>query len=188
MKHWSCGPGLAKSFRRKIPDTEAGDGQNYARVRIEQLKAEREMMQGQGNARNLAPGYLFTLSKYPRADQNQQYLIVEASYSFEEDVYRSDGAGADSPDRYRLSIASVSSKTDYRSQRVTNKPRTTRPADSRRRRPTRRRNLHRQIRPRQSPIPLGPLRHQRPFPPLPSHAREEGKTPFSASLPVARAQ
>ena len=107
--------------------TEAGDGQNYARVRIEQLKAEREMMQGQGNARNLAPGYLFTLSKYPRADQNQQYLIVEASYSFEENVYRSDGAGGDNPARYRLSIASVSSKTDYRSQRVTNKPRTTGP-------------------------------------------------------------
>ena len=42
--------------------TEVGDGENYARVRIEQLKAEREVMHGFGNARNLAPGYLFTLA------------------------------------------------------------------------------------------------------------------------------
>ena len=90
--------------------TEVGDGENYARVRIEQLKAEREVMHGFGNARNLAPGYLFTLAKYPRADQNQQYLIEAADYRFEENVYRSDGAGgsgaakrggADSPTTYR---------------------------------------------------------------------------------------
>ena len=56
-------------------------------MRIEQLKAEREVMQGQGNARNLAPGYLFKLLKYPRSDQNQQYLIEAADYRFEENVY-----------------------------------------------------------------------------------------------------
>jgi type VI secretion system secreted protein VgrG len=45
--------------------TEYGDGENYARIRIEQQKAQREIAQGEGNARNIAPGYLFTLSKYP---------------------------------------------------------------------------------------------------------------------------
>lgn len=36
--------------------TEYGDGENYARIRIEQQKAQREIAQGEGNARNIAPG------------------------------------------------------------------------------------------------------------------------------------
>ena len=116
--------------------TEVGDGENYARVRIEQLKAEREVMHGHGNARNLAPGYLFNLSKYPRSDQNQQYLIEAADYRFEENVYRSDGGGGsgaakrggmDSPTTYRLAVEVVPSKVAYRSQRITPKPHTTGP-------------------------------------------------------------
>ena len=40
--------------------TDVGDGENYARVRIEQQKAQREVAHGEGNARNIAPGYFFT--------------------------------------------------------------------------------------------------------------------------------
>jgi type VI secretion system secreted protein VgrG len=107
-----------------------------ALIRIEQLSAERQVALGQGNARNLAPGYLFDLEKYPRADQNQQYLIESAQYQFEENVYRADGgggsgislrAGIDSPTRYRLSIAAVPSTVAYRSQQSTPKPHTNGP-------------------------------------------------------------
>ena len=116
--------------------TEVGDGENYARVRIEQQKAEREVAQGEGNARNIAPGYLFTLSKYTRSDQNKEYLIESAYYRFEENVRRSDGGGGsggstrgglDSPTSYRISFTVVPKATAYRSQRVTPKPHTTGP-------------------------------------------------------------
>ena len=116
--------------------TEHGDGENYARIRIEQQKAQREIAQGEGNARNIAPGYLFTLSKYPRQDQNKEYLIESAHYRFEENVRRSDGAGGsgaakrggiDSGTTYRISFAVVPKSTAYRSQRVTPKPHTTGP-------------------------------------------------------------
>ena len=116
--------------------TEHGDGENYARIRIEQQKAQREIAQGEGNARNIAPGYLFTLSKYPRQDQNKEYLIESAHYRFEENVRRSDGAGGsgaakrggiDSGTTYRISFAVVPQSTAYRSQRVTPKPHTTGP-------------------------------------------------------------
>ena len=116
--------------------TEYGDGANYARIRIEQQKAQREIAQGEGNARNIAPGYLFTLSKYPRQDQNKEYLIESAHYRFEENVRRSDGAGGsgaakrggiDSGTTYRISFAVVPQSTAYRSQRVTPKPHTTGP-------------------------------------------------------------
>ena len=113
-----------------------GDGENYARVRVEQQKALREQARGQGNARNLAPGYLFDFALYPRADQNKRYLIESASYNFEENVRRSDGAGGsgnkaregtDSPTRYRLGVTVVPSSVAWRSQRNTPRPRTTGP-------------------------------------------------------------
>ena len=116
--------------------TEFGDGENYARIRIEQQKAQREIAQGEGNARNIAPGYLFTFNKYPRADQNKEYLIESAHYRFEENVRRSDGAGgsgggkrggADSGTTYRIRFAVVPKNIAYRSQRLTPKPRTTGP-------------------------------------------------------------
>ena len=116
--------------------TDVGDGENYARVRIEQQKAEREVAHGAGNARNIAPGYFFTFSKYPRADQNKEYLVEMAHYQFEENVRRSDGAGGsgrskragvDSPTTYRISFGVVPKTTPYRSQRITPKPHTNGP-------------------------------------------------------------
>ncbi|WP_338807008.1 type VI secretion system tip protein TssI/VgrG [Pseudomonas chlororaphis] len=116
--------------------TDMGDGENYARIRIEQQQAQRELVQGEGNARNIAPGYLFTFHKYPREDQNQDYLIESAYYRFEENVRRSDGAGGsgagkragtDSPTTYRIGFAAVPKRVPYRSQRVTPKPSTTGP-------------------------------------------------------------
>nr|WP_264294020.1 type VI secretion system tip protein TssI/VgrG [Diaphorobacter aerolatus] len=111
--------------------TEVGDGENYARIRIEQQKAPREAAHGEGNARNIAPGYLFTLSKYIRDDQNKEYLIESAYYRFEENVRRSDGSGGsgsskrdgtDSPTTYRIGFDAVPKSTSYRSQHVTRSP------------------------------------------------------------------
>ena len=116
--------------------TEVSDGQNYARIRIEQQSAPREYCHGEGNARNIAPGYLFTFSDYPRGDQNKEYLVETAHYSFEENVRRSDGAGGagnqkragtDSPTTYRIGFDVVPKSTRYRSQRITPKPRTNGP-------------------------------------------------------------
>jgi hypothetical protein len=42
------------------------------------------------------------LSQYPVGQYNQPYLIEAARYSFTENVQRSDGGGADSPTRWRL--------------------------------------------------------------------------------------
>ena len=114
--------------------TEVNDGENYARITIEQQNAPREAAHGEGNARNIAPGYLFTFSKYPRGDQNKDYLIESAYYRFEENVRRSDGAGSggkrggtDNPTTYRIGFDVIPKTTPYRSQRVTPKPHTTGP-------------------------------------------------------------
>lgn len=109
--------------------TQLSDGDQYARVRIEQQEAERQTIHGIGNARNLAPGYLFDMSNYPRSDQNQRYLITSADYHFTENVQLS-GAGTGStatPTTYRLGVDAVPSTVPWRSQCITEKPRTTGP-------------------------------------------------------------
>ena len=116
--------------------TDLDDGENYARVRFEQQSSEREVARGEGVLRTIAPGYLFSLEKYPRADQNQEYLIESARYQFEENVRRSDGGigdgkaareGIDTATTYHIGFDVVPKSIPYRSQRVTPKPQTTGP-------------------------------------------------------------
>lgn len=65
-------------------------GAHYGRVRLEQLQALHERARADTNARTMAPGYLFTLTRCPRADQNREYLAVRCRYSFCENAYASD--------------------------------------------------------------------------------------------------
>lgn len=55
---------------------EKGDGDAYSTVRIEELQAGHERADATGNARGLCVGSLFTLTDFPREDQNREYLIV----------------------------------------------------------------------------------------------------------------
>ena len=57
---------------------ERGDGELYARTRMEELQAKFERVRGTTNARGLATGQLFTLTSHPRDDQNAEYLVVSA--------------------------------------------------------------------------------------------------------------
>jgi len=108
--------------------TRRDDGETYARIRLEQHQARRELVHGQGNARHLAPGYFFDLTDHPQPDQNQPYLIVSARYQFEENIRRSDGpSGADSGPRYRVNLTAVPQHVPWHSPISTPKPRTAGP-------------------------------------------------------------
>jgi type VI secretion system secreted protein VgrG len=116
--------------------TELGDGENYAQARLDQIKAEAATVSARGNARNVAPGYLFTFANYPDSQYNREYLIESANYNFTENVQRTDGVGgsgttvaaaADTPTTYRTSLTAVPSSVNYRLQHHTVKPHTTGP-------------------------------------------------------------
>lgn len=51
-----------------------------------------ETAQGASNARGLATGALFTLTGYPRQDQNREYLILSAKYKLQSDAFGSSSA------------------------------------------------------------------------------------------------
>ena len=98
---------------------ESGDGDNYARARIEELHAGYEQVEARANSRLLACGALFKISDHPRDDQNREYLITSARYSFSVGDYESGGSESDS---FTCSISCIDGKTPFRAERITPKP------------------------------------------------------------------
>ena len=98
---------------------ENGDGNNYVRTRIEELHTQYEQAQGQGIAKGLMSGGLFTLANYPREDQNREYLVASISHNIHMDDFESGGGGGTS---YTNNFTVIESSTPYRAARVTPKP------------------------------------------------------------------
>ncbi|MDG4555917.1 MAG: type VI secretion system tip protein TssI/VgrG [Candidatus Contendobacter sp.] len=101
---------------------EPGDGNNYSKIRLQELLTQHEIAQGRGNAAGLAVGYLFSLTQCPREEQNREYLIVSATHRLESDEYESFSGGAISGKPYLGEIVAVEAKQPYRAPRVTPKP------------------------------------------------------------------
>ncbi len=98
----------------------SSDGDHYARARLESLQAQYERMNGVGNARGLATGFLFKLTGHPRKDQNKEYLIVGATHRVHAGDYQSGTAGT--PDDYTCSFEAIDAKEPFRTPITTRKP------------------------------------------------------------------
>jgi type VI secretion system secreted protein VgrG len=100
--------------------TETDDGDRYSRVRMEELQADHETIQGFGEVRGAAPGRLFTLKRHPRADQNREYLITGAHYTLRDNSYEADADAGTLT--WRVNIDALPTSETYRPQRLTPKP------------------------------------------------------------------
>jgi type VI secretion system secreted protein VgrG len=96
-----------------------GDGDVYARARIEELQSQYERVRGVCNARGVLAGGLFRLTDYPRTDQNREYLVLSSRQSISLGDYES---GSDAGLEFECSFEAMDSKTAYRIPRTTQKP------------------------------------------------------------------
>ena len=101
--------------------SEAADGSNYARTRIEEVQIQHELAVGQGNANGLATGALFKLTKYPLSDQNREYLLAAAHYEIGPVEYESTGGSGGTP-AVVCNFTAINSFDIYRPPRITPKP------------------------------------------------------------------
>ncbi len=102
--------------------TQSGDGETYARLRIEELQAQHEVAYGAGNARGLSVGSLFTLEHPPRDDQEREYLVVSATHELRSDEYESTRGQQAAEELYSCSFSAIASRQPYRAPRITPKP------------------------------------------------------------------
>jgi len=99
--------------------TESADGDHYVKARIQELQAQHEILQGDGDAAGLTTGAAFTLSDFPREDQNRKYLIISASYDLSSSGLE---GGGDNQERFHISIQAMDAEQSYRAPRSTPKP------------------------------------------------------------------
>jgi len=101
--------------------TETGDGEEYARKRIQELQAQYEVATARSDARGICAGFTFSLASHPRADQNREYLISSANYTIKGDEIFSAGTGG-SELIYSCDFTAIESSQPFRSPRTTPKP------------------------------------------------------------------
>jgi len=101
--------------------TETGDGDSYARARIEELQAQYEVATADSDCRGICPGFTFKLTDHPRDDRNGNYLITSASYKIEGNEYfsSSDGSGECV---YACKFTAIAADQAFRAPRTTPKP------------------------------------------------------------------
>jgi type VI secretion system secreted protein VgrG len=112
--------------------TVVADGEEYAKIRIQELQAAYEVASAATDSPGLATGFTFALTDFPRDDQNRQYLITSATCQIVSDEYDSTtvaagngsnrrGGGDEGP-TFTGHFTAVDAQVPYRPARVTPKP------------------------------------------------------------------
>ena len=109
--------------------TDPGQGNEYARVRMEDIRARSWHASGRGNLRNVVCGTTFRLKGYPQRSANHEYLVTRSRLEAEEMGESSESARANDSSYYQfMADFDVQPITmPYRPERVTPRPRTTGP-------------------------------------------------------------
>ena len=101
-----------------------GDGETYARIRNEEQLSQRSRVTGRSNLRELATGHTLRLTGHPKADQNQQYLLLGVSYHLQENLQASEGPDGTEGSVQRFAFDAQPTSYAWRPPRTTDKPRT----------------------------------------------------------------
>ncbi|ETF04064.1 hypothetical protein W822_02510 [Advenella kashmirensis W13003] len=107
---------------------EPDHGEQYSRVRLQELQSVQEQVRGIANARGVAPGYTFNLKNHPRESENKEYLVVSVNYRMSVSGY---STGTGSEDFYEESFIALPASVQYRAPRTTPIPRTHGPQTAR---------------------------------------------------------
>lgn len=88
----------------------------YADIRIQELHVPHTLAEGVTDVKRMSIGGLFNLDKYPRKDQNKEYLVIRTTY----DIGQSLQPGTDPSFECRFTV--IDSKIVFRPPRKTPKP------------------------------------------------------------------
>ncbi|ELY2738816.1 type VI secretion system tip protein VgrG [Cronobacter dublinensis] len=101
--------------------TDHQHGQNYVKVRQQELESKHEQMSGSATSLGIAPGFTFRFAGAPRREDEGEYLTVRATYLLTENPYTS---SAETHAIHQIDFDVVSADLNWRPQRNTPWPRT----------------------------------------------------------------
>src|SRR3982751_1071343 len=97
---------------------QASDGTQWAEDRMDEQQTPFQLLHGSSNAQGIEVGRLLKLTRHPRADQNEQYLITGSQISARVDAYEAGNAPGD----FRCDFSAVPAAQQFRPMRRTPKP------------------------------------------------------------------
>jgi type VI secretion system secreted protein VgrG len=100
----------------RYPDL--GEGGQLARVRREEQQQDFQQIVAKSNVRGIMPGFYFKLTDHPVSSNNAEYLIVGASYFFQENQQTDDAKETE----WSVDFTAKPSSERYQPPRVTPKP------------------------------------------------------------------
>ena len=96
-------------------------GERYAKIRLQELHAEQELIQVKTNAMGLVVGKTFTLTEHPREDQNREYLVTGSHITLNSDHYESISSGG-AELSFSCELSLLDAKLPFRPPRLTPVP------------------------------------------------------------------
>jgi type VI secretion system secreted protein VgrG len=99
--------------------TAPDEGERYARLRLEETGALRQVARGQSTCRAFQSGFRFDLEEHFRDAANQPYMLLQVQHVASAGDYR---AGGDEPMDYRNHFVAIPHSVAFRPPRVTPPP------------------------------------------------------------------
>ncbi|WON76730.1 type VI secretion system Vgr family protein [Serratia sp. UGAL515B_01] len=103
--------------------TDTAQGNEYARVRMEEIQVKSLQASGKGNVRNIVCGTTFNLQGYPQKNANREYLVTHSWLEAEELGEASASGNYNFKARFNVQPVTI----PFRPERKTKLPRTTGP-------------------------------------------------------------
>ncbi len=100
---------------------ELGEGDQLAKIRLEELQTQHETVRARSRARGLAAGYTFELTDHVRSDQNREYLLTAVSLEADAGKFSS-GAKGGGEESFSCHFTAVPKDQPFRAPRLTPKP------------------------------------------------------------------
>lgn len=96
---------------------ETGDGESYAKIRINELQSQFETVRGTADARGVSTGCTFELTECDVEDLNRELLVTSCNYQIQSDL---DATGGETV--FSVGFTAIDSKQSFYTPRATPKP------------------------------------------------------------------
>ncbi len=97
------------------------DGEQYGKVRIQELQARYELTEAAADSRGICTGFKFTLKEHPRQDQNRDYVVQWSSFRAATAEYETTERSTQE-EEWVCQFRCIPATTLYRAERITPKP------------------------------------------------------------------